>query len=363
MRLVVDINHPAHVHYFRNLIREMEARGHEVLITASEKDISYQLLEKYGLPYVKIGNYGGSIVRKMINIPLLDVRMYHAVKRFRPDLFLGFGSIRGAHVSRLLGKPCIALDDTEHAKWEHRLYVPFTDAILTPACFGKEFGDKHLRYNGYTELQYLHPNQFSPDPAVLNELGLTTDDRFTVVRFVSWQASHDVRQHGVVDRIGLVRELEKSGRVVISAEGALEPQLEEYRLRMSPEKMHDLLFYATLYLGEGGTMASEAALLGTPAVYVSSLAGTMGNFIELEERYDLLYSFSDGDEAAVRAKQILEDPLSKERWREKRDRMLHEKIDTTAFMIWFVENFPDSQAEMRNRRDLQSQSASLSKGV
>ena len=127
--------------------------------------------------------------------------------------------------------------------------------------------------------------------------------------------------------------------------------------------MHDILFYATLYLGEGGTMASEAALLGTPAVYVSSLSGTMGNFIELEETFDLLYSFSDGEEAVVRAKQILRDPASKENWRKKRARMLNEKIDTTAFMIWFVENYPDSQAEMKRRRDLRGRSASMSNGV
>ena len=211
MRIVVDINHPAHVHYFKNFIWEMEKRGHEILVTASEKDISYLLLEKYGLPYVKIGNYGGSMIRKMINMPLLDMKMYRAVKDFQPDLFLGFGSIRGAHASKMLGKTCIALDDTEHAKWEHRLYVPFTDVILTPTCFRKEFGDKHIRYNGYTELQYLHPTRFTPNPAVLDELGLTPDDRYTVIRFVSWQASHDMRQHGVSDKIGLVRSSSNSG--------------------------------------------------------------------------------------------------------------------------------------------------------
>jgi uncharacterized protein len=353
MRVVVDINHPAHVHYFKNFIWEMENRGHEILVTASEKDISYTLLDRYGLSYVKIGNYGSSLFRKLINIPLLDLKMFRSVRRFRPDLFLGFGSIRAAHASKMLGKPCIALDDTEHARWEHLLYVPFTDAILTPACFKKEFGDRHIRYDGYTELQYLHPNRFTPDPAVLDEMGLTTNDRFTVVRFVSWQASHDMRQHGVSDRIGLVKELEQYGRVLITSEGPLPPELEEYRIRLSPEKIHDLLFYATLYLGEGGTMASEAAMLGTPSIYVSSLTGTMGNFIELEETHDLLYSFTDGDAAVVQAKGILEDPTSKEDWRIKRDRLLTTKIDTTAFMVWFVENYPRSFIEMKEHPEVQ----------
>jgi len=355
MRIVVDINHPAHVHYFKNFIWEMERRGHELLITASEKEISYTLLDNYGFSYVKIGNYGRSLIQKFLNIPWLDQKMYRAVKPFHPDLFMGFGSIRAAHVSKILSKPCIALDDTEHAKWEHMLYVPFTDAILTPACFKKEFGNKHVRYNGYTELQYLHPNQFTPDPGVLNGIGLTKDDRFTVIRFVSWQASHDMRQYGVRDRVGLVKELEQYGQVLITSEGTLQPQLEKNKIYIPPEKLHDLLFYATLYLGEGGTMASEAAMLGTPSIYVSSLAGTMGNFIELEETYDLLYSFTDDDAAIIKAKQILGDTSSKQNWRRKRDRLLDEKIDTTAFLVWFVENYPRSLSDKKQQPDKQCQ--------
>jgi predicted glycosyltransferase len=109
MKIVVDINHPAHVHYFKNFIREMQKRGHEILITASEKEISYRLLDAYGFSYIKLGNYGKSILEKIVNLPLLDFRMYKAVKRFNPDLFLGFGSIRAAHVSRILKKPCIEI--------------------------------------------------------------------------------------------------------------------------------------------------------------------------------------------------------------------------------------------------------------
>jgi hypothetical protein len=342
MKIVVDINHPAHVHYFKNFVWEMERRGHQVLITASEKDISYTLLDNYGFSYVKIGNYGTSLFQKMISIPRLDLTMYRATKKYQPDLLIGFGSIRVAHVSKMLRKPSIALDDTEHAKWEHLLYVPFTDAILTPACFRKEFGDKQIRYDGYTELQYLHPNQFTPDPSILGECGLTPDDHYSVIRFVSWQASHDKGQHGIRDRIGVVKELEHYGRVLITSEGTLPLELERYRITVPPEKIHDLISYATLYLGEGGTMASEAALLGTPSIYVSSLAGTMGNFIELEERYGLLYSYSEGEPAVLKAKEILDDPSSKSVWREKRDHLMSMKIDTTAFLVWFVENYPRS---------------------
>ena len=167
-----------------------------LLITASEKEMAYHLLDLYGFPYVKIGNYGHSILRKLVNVPVLDLKMLRAVRAFRPDIFLGFGSIRAAHVAALLRKPYIALDDSEQAHLGQMLYVPFADAILTPKSFRKDLGKNHRRYDGYIELAYLHPRYFAPDPSVLKELGEEDGSPFVLLRFVAWQAVHDLAKSG-----------------------------------------------------------------------------------------------------------------------------------------------------------------------
>ena len=51
MRLLIDILHPAHVHVFRNLARELTTRGHEVRFTLREKECARALLDEYGIPY------------------------------------------------------------------------------------------------------------------------------------------------------------------------------------------------------------------------------------------------------------------------------------------------------------------------
>jgi uncharacterized protein len=338
MKIVVDINHPAHVHYFKNFIREMQKRGHEILITASDKEISYTLLDNYGFSYVKIGNYGKSLLQKMINIPLLDLKMYLTVRKFQPDLFLGFGSIRSAHVSKLMRKPCIALDDTEHAKWEHLLYVPFTDIIVTPSCFKKDFGKKHIRYNGYTELSYLHPHYFTPDPGVLKEIGIGMDEPYCILRFISWNASHDIGHTGIENKLDFIRIIEKYARVFISSEGPLPEPLKKYELKTAPEKMHDLLYFASFYIGEGGTMATEAAVLGTPSILISSLAKYCGVHNELRENYQLQYFFDNENEAVDFISILINHKLIKKEWQTKRDVMLSEKIDVTGFMVDLVEH-------------------------
>ena len=144
MKIVVDINHPAHVHYFKNFIWEMERRGHQVLITASEKDISYRLLDLCGFNYTRIGNYGRSILEKLINIPRLDLRITPSEVQT--------GDLRGVRVDpgsarRRLLRDRIALDDSEPSPSNNILYVPCR-RDPHPTSFRKDFGDSHQKYEG-----------------------------------------------------------------------------------------------------------------------------------------------------------------------------------------------------------------------
>ncbi|HOT93595.1 MAG TPA: DUF354 domain-containing protein [Methanoregulaceae archaeon] len=355
MRIVVDINHPAHVHYFKHFVAKMQERGHEVLITASEKEISYRLLDLLGFEYRRLGSYGTTVPQKALNLLRLDYRMYRAVRGFAPDLFVGFGSIRAAHVATLMRRPYIALDDSEPSPFEHLLYVPFADAVLTPSSFRKDLGANHRRFESYVELSYLHPRYFEPDPGVLDEIG-ESEGSFALLRFVAWQAVHDVARRGfsLEDKIRLVRELERHTRVYISSESPLPSGLEPYRIAISPEKIHHVLYYARLFVGDSQTMSTEAALLGTPAVRCNSFVGEndMGNFIELEQKYGLLRNVAESDAAIGTAVELITDPSSRKTWRQNRERLLRDKIDLTRFLVWFTETYPDSMDRINDYQDV-----------
>jgi predicted glycosyltransferase len=341
MKIVVDINHPAHIHFFKNMINQLSVKGHEILLTASDKDISIRLLERFGFPFIKLGSYGTSLFSKAINLALLDWRMYQAVKGFDPDIFLGAGSIRAAHISKLLKKPCIIFEDTEHSREQYLLYAPFVDYIFTPSSFKRRLGRKQFFYNGFHELAYLHPNSFTPNPEVLIEIGISEQDIFSVVRFISWSASHDIGQHGIRDKIKLVKTLERYGRVFVVAEGKEDPAWENYNIRVAPEKLHHLLYYASLYLGEGGTIAAEAAVLGTYAIHVSTTAKHCGIFTELQ-KYGLLDFFDAEVEALPKALELLKRPNIKIECRQNRNRLLKDKLEMTMFLVWLIESFPES---------------------
>jgi uncharacterized protein len=348
MKILIDMNHPAHVHYFKNFIWDMQKRGHKILITATEKEMTHQLLKKYQIDFLSLGPHGNSVLKKIINLPITDLNMYLAVRNFKPDLFLGFGSIRAAHTAAILRKPCINFEDTEDSMGQIRLYRPFVKSICTPSCFLNPLGKKQVFFNGYMDLAYLHPQRFTPDPTVLDDLHLAKNERFIIVRFISWAAAHDIGLKGIRNPIRMIKELEKFGRVFISTEIINDGKFESYQLKISPEKFHSLLSYAQLYIGEGGTVATEASILGTPAIHIESDSHGVatgygsGNFRELKDRYGLMFFYADEKAALEKAVEILSDPNSKLEWQKKRNKLLEDKIDVTLWMMNFIEDYPQS---------------------
>jgi len=351
MKILIDIGHPAHVHYFRNFIFIMQQKGHEFLVTARDKEVTFQLLNAYNIPYTSRGKGGKGLIGKLLYILKGDYLIYKAAKKFNPGLFLSFGSPYASQVSKLFRKPHIAFDDTEHAIFEHLMYAPFTNTILTPNSFFKYFGSKQIKFNGFMELCALHPNYFKPNEKILSEIGISKTEKIILLRFVSWEASHDAGRSGLIIefKIKLVNSLLKYGKVFISAEGKLPDELEKYRLKFSPEKIHDLLYFISLYIGESATMASEAAVLGTPAIYLDDVG--RGYTDEEEKKYSLVFNYtaseSDQLNAIEKAVELLNTPNLKEQWQQKRQKMLADKIDVTAFMVWFVENYPESVRVMK----------------
>ncbi len=334
MKIIVDINHPAHVHFFRHFISEIRASGAEVVITATSKDITFELLGRFGLKYIDMGSYGKNMIVKYINFIIVNFRMLFVLLRERPDIVVSISSAR-PFFPMMLGARLFVFTDTEHAVEQIRLFRPFAEKIITPDCFKGDLGPKQIRYPGYHELAYLHPARFTPNPAVLGELGMKEGDVFFIVRFVAWQATHDRGQHGFssTEKLKLVELLNSRGRVIISSECSLPGELDRYRMSIDPVKMHDLLYYATIYVGEGGTMASEAAVIGTPSIFVNTL--TMGYTEEEEKKYGLLFHTDNYAEAERHIARLLEKDDVKQEWRRKREILLKDKCDPSSWMLDF----------------------------
>jgi predicted glycosyltransferase len=309
----------------------MVAAGHQVLFTTKDKECAVDLLRAYSLPFELLGKPFSGAAGKLYGLWHFGKKLWKIAKEFDADMFISISSMYAAHVSSLMRKPHMVMDDTEHSTFEHWLYKPFSEHILTPTCFEKHMGPKHIKYDGYHELAYLHPLRFKPNQHTIASLGLDEGQPYSLLRFVSWNAGHDLKAGGLSmdEKMELVRELSSLGRVFISSEKELPAELEQYRIRIKPEEMHTVLQHARVYVGEGASMASECAMLGTPAIYVNSLnAGTLKE----QEAYGLIYSFRNYDGVLDVAKAVFLDDEFANSHTACRDRMMSEKVDVTALL-------------------------------
>jgi predicted glycosyltransferase len=150
-----------------------------------------------------------------------------------------------------------------------------------------------------------------------------------------------------------VKEFKKYARVFISSEAELPKELEKYGIKIAPHRMHDALAFASLVFGESTTMAEECAMLGIPAVIIYKRKTFYTQHLEID--YEIVNNFVIEEQlkAIEKGVEILTTQNLKEEWQKHRQKMLSDKIDVTAFMVWFVENYPESVRVMKERPEFQ----------
>ena len=369
----------------------MKEGGHEVLVSARDKDVTHCLLRAWGIPFIdrgkgafagsggdggmykfsgkrgriraylrrsgsKLSRYPDSrasgvsgpsrraqaslsrlkgvfaLSGRLLYLVKVVISLLPRVKEFGPDLVMSWSSYHAAVIGRLLGKPVITFEDTENVPVLHLVNRIFSTRMVTPACFEKELGKKHIRFNGYKELASLHPSRFMPLP-----LPEEVKSPYIILRFVAWRAWHDRGHPGISERMKevIAKRLEEFGNVYVSSEQPLPGGLERCRMPVDCDRVHSLLAGASLLFGESASMAAEAALLGVPAIFIDNTG--RGYTRELERDHRLLFNFGEDDtqvqRALDKAVELLGDSSVPALWRLRRDRMLEGMVDLTAFMV------------------------------
>jgi uncharacterized protein len=348
LRIACVIHTPGQVHFWSHIITTLQENGHNVLVVSRNSEIMSILLTNYGIKSDFYGNNIKALGSKLFHLPEHFLTCFSLLSRFHPDIIVGSGILE-SHSSALLKKPCVIFEDTEMTPSLERIqWIITTSDIITPSCFMRNLGKKQIRINGYKELAYLHPNYFKPNATIFNQLGIDQNEKYIIVRFNAFSAVHDVGKRGFpfTDKFTLIKTLEKYAKIFISAEGDLPADLEKYRLSISPHKIHQILYHAQMLVSDTGTMTTEAAVLGTPGIMCLSNAAEFGNFLELEQKYGLLFSFYEPQDAISKALELIQQPDLKNQWAQKRQKLLNEKIDVTRFMVDFIENYPESSKKI-----------------
>lgn len=342
LRVLFDVGHPAHVHLFKNPLRELEKRGHQTFVTARKKEVTLELLEAYDIDYKSLSTRGETLPKLVAEVLIREVRLLSVARQFRPDVIVGRLGPVPAHISTVLGSRYVAVSDTHIdnsllRRLHQGITFPFVDTICVPESFQLPIDDRKRQSLDFQELAYLHPRYFEPDPDLLAPYDIDLTEPFSIIRLAGWDAYHDVGYSGLSPDGAreLVSILSEHGQVFISAEKDLPTDLAEHRLRIRPEHIHHVLALASLYVGDSGTMSTEAAMLGTPAVRTNTMVGPADEnvFHELEETYGLLQSFADESAAIDAVQSLLSDGLENTAWDRRRDQLLADHPDVTERIV------------------------------
>lgn len=296
------------------------------------------LLDELGIEHIVLSTQkaGGlfSLGRELVQ---REAALYRVARRCRPDAMAAIGGIFIAHVGVLTRIPSLVFYDTENAKLQNAVTYPFATRVIVPRCYQAWVPASHLRYEGYHELSYLHPTHFIPSKVIAVQNGLDPQRDNFLIRTVSWQANHDVGETGWTEKLltELVAFLSLRGKVHISSEAPLPPQLAAYAYHGKVSEMHHVMALCRLFIGESATMASESAVLGVPAIYAAKTG--RGYTDEEESRYGLVTNIRKLEWLLLCAAvdQMLGKPI--EFWRQQRAQLLADTIDVAAYVADAIE--------------------------
>lgn len=338
MRFLFDILHPAHVHVLRHPRQLLLEAGHDVVVTARDKDVTIELLEGYAIPHTVISTRATGAVGLARELSARTVRLDRIVRARGVDALVGLMGPSIAPVGKLRRKPTFVLYDTEVATRTNRWVYPMATEVITPKCYSVPVNGNHVTYDGYHELAYLHPDRFTPDRGRLQAFGLDPETPFIFVRLPSFVSSHDGNETHTPSHAWLrwFEQTESTHRIVVSSEDTLPAAFDRFRLSGPVTDVHHVLAAASLVVGESATMAAEAAVLGTPAVFVG--ATSRGYVDDIEQRYGLIRRFTP-DRFPMAIKQadaiLAEEPSTFDRAHRQ---LIDDHVDVSA---WIVDHLCD----------------------
>src|SRR2546421_2046417 len=183
MRIWIDLDNTPHVPFFKPVIRELEQRGYKVVLTARDAFQVCELASGSGLRYTRVGrHYGRNRLLKVWGLAWRSIQLLPFLLRERPVLGLSHGSRGQILLCNLLRIPTIMVMDYEHAqtpplvrpRWEIVPEVLFNESLH---CKDKS---RIRTYQGIKEDVYAP--EFTPDPALVEQLGLNSGNIIVTVR-------------------------------------------------------------------------------------------------------------------------------------------------------------------------------------
>jgi hypothetical protein len=282
MKVWIDILTPKQANLFTELHHRLQTKGVKTLLTTREYREVNELLTLKGVKSVSVGRHGGAgLEEKLVESARRIQALSKLIKEENPDIAISFSSPEAARVAFGLGIPHYCISDSPHAEAVSKLTIPLSQKLFTPWIIPLYAWKKYaigprdiVRYRGLDPAAWL--DSYKPNSRALASLNLDPSKPIVVIRtpeeFAAYLSGHAAsgRASEIIGKI-----IENHGNdAQIVALPRYETQAEKLTKRFGSkiivcEHVVDaisLLSVSTVFIGGGGTMTAEAALLGVPVI-------------------------------------------------------------------------------------------------
>ncbi len=281
MKIWFDILTPKQILFLGSLADYLKKKGFKLFLTSRNYREAIELAEMKDLDIRRVGRHGGnSLEGKLLYSCYRTTKLAKMINKKEIDLLVSFSSVEAARVAFGLSIPHLCISDSPHAEAVSRLTIPLASTLYSPWIIPKKAWISYgIDDNSIFHYQALDPAAWlkthTPNPAILEELQITLEQPIIVFRPSEIQAAYMMMTSKSSPIPTVIEQCLKKN---IDAEILVLPRYREqylfYKKRFSKkvkviQKVIDvtsLLTYTTIFIGAGGTMTCEAALLGVPTL-------------------------------------------------------------------------------------------------
>jgi len=307
MKIWIDLDNTPHVPFFKPIIRELESRGHVVILTARNAFQVCELAAKMGLKPKQVGqHYGKNRFRKVWGLGWRSLQLLPTVMSHRPDLALSHGSRSQILICNLLRIPTVMVMDYEFAEtpWLLQPRWEIVPQVLLSADLQCKHPERVKAYDGIKEDVYAP--DFKPDPTLAKQLDLDPEKVIVTVR----PPANEAHYHNPESETFFVEFMQRliatpnTKAVLLPRNKNQEAQIRrdfpqwfnESKVIVPKEAVDglNLLWHSDLVVSGGGTMNREAAALGVPVYSIfRGKIGVLDRHLQKEGRMVLIEKLED----------------------------------------------------------------------
>ena len=287
LKIWFDVLTPKQLLFFESMIKRIK-KNHAVLCTSRDYDQVTQLAKIRNLKLVIVGKHGGSKRHDKLNASLRRAKLLSTrIREFSPDITISFCSPEAARVSYGLNIDHICFSDSPHANAVMRLVIPLVQKLLIPWIIPKkEFTKFGINIKDIISYRAIDAAIIAKRKGSKNSKKLVKSKRKVIlVRVEEEYASYSTKKRPAIPIIKEIiknfsdQEIIVMGRYTSQARHLDQTFGKKIRVLNKIVDSKTLLENASVFVGSGGTMTAESALLGIPTISYNAVPNIIETYL------------------------------------------------------------------------------------